>query len=355
MGKIREIAGAGAPMPGFDDGMVNVAGPIRAMAESPVNEAMGARADGARGGGNRRNGCRERRPVAGVGAISLGIPRPRAGGCFPEGPIGRYSRAGTPSVAAAVPETAADGVPAGKAERAARTMGMGRMGAGRVPGICPSPDESVADLRGRGPSDATCPHIRLDAAHIECGDAGRVRPTAPVAAVGAGPGGYGRRAGHPEGRARRARPRAREGALPTHRRLDRALPPQGGRGAGRGRADAPAHPDLPCGHRVGLRTDDVRGRADRGPRRRSRVVQVLPGGKSPIGMMGAAFSEMDGDRAGRRRFGDDPVGGAVEGAEVNGPAHAYGGAAAEHAAGIIALAAADNPIPGGKAAQHALE
>ena len=38
-------------------------------------------------------------------------------------------------------------------------------------------------------------------------------------------------------------------------------------------ADAPAHPDLPCGHRVGLRTDDVRGRADRGPRRRSRVVQ----------------------------------------------------------------------------------
>lgn len=58
MGKMREIAGDGAPMPGFDDGMVNVAGPIRAMAESPVNEAMGARADGAREGGNRRNGCR---------------------------------------------------------------------------------------------------------------------------------------------------------------------------------------------------------------------------------------------------------------------------------------------------------
>lgn len=210
MGKVREIAGAGAPMPGFDDGMVNVAGPIRAMAESPVNEAMGARADGARGGGNRRNGCRVRRPATGVGAISLGIPKPRAGGCSPEGLIGRCSRAGR-AVAAAVPETAADGVPAGKAERAARTMGMGRMGAGRVPGICPSPDESVADLRGRGPSDATCPCIRLDAAHIECGDAGRVRPTAPVAAVGAGPGGYGRRAGHPEGRARRARPRARGG------------------------------------------------------------------------------------------------------------------------------------------------
>lgn len=190
MGKIREIAGGGAPMPGFDDGMVDMAGPIRAMAEPPVNEAMGARADGAREGGNRRNGCRERRPVAGVGAIDLGIPRPRAGSCSPEGLIGRCSRAGR-AVAAAVPETAADGVPAGKARRAARTMGMDRMGAGRVPRICPSPDESVADLRGRDPSDATCPHIRLDAAHIECRDAGRARPTAPVAAIGAGPGGKG--------------------------------------------------------------------------------------------------------------------------------------------------------------------
>ena len=138
MGKVREIAGDGAPMPGFDDGMVDMAGPIRAMAEPPVNEAMGARADGARGGGNRRNGYRELR-------------------------------------------------------------------------------------------------------------------------------------------------------------------------------------------------------------RRSRVAQFLPGGKSPIGVMGAVFSGMDGDRAGRRRSGDDSIGGAVE------------GAAAEHAAGIIALAAADNPIPGGKAAQHALE
>lgn len=72
-------------------------------------------------------------------------------------------------------------------------------------------------------------------------------------------------------------------------------------------------------------------------------------------MMGAAFSEMDGDRAGRRRFGGDSIGGAVEGAEVNEPAHACEGAAAEHAAGIVELAAADDPIPGGKAAQHALE
>ena len=244
MGKVREIAGDGAPMPGFDDGMVDMAGPIRAMAEPPVNEAMGARADGARGGGNRRNGCRERKPVAGVGAIDLGIPKPRAGSHSPEGPIGRYPRADR-AVAAAVPETAADGVPAGKAERAARAMGTGRMGAGRVPRICPSPDESVADLRGRDPSDATCPHIRLDATHIECGDAGRARPTAPVAAIGAGPGGKGAPC---QASRRPCSPSAAPspwGGLPTRRRPDRALPPQGGRGAGRGRGRRPGPPGSP--------------------------------------------------------------------------------------------------------------
>ena len=63
-------------------------------------------------------------------------------------------------------------------------------------------------------------------------------------------------------------------------------------------------------------------------------------------MMGAVFSEMDGDRAGRHWFGDDSIDRAVEGAKVNEPARAYERTAAR----IIALAVADNPIPGGKAA-----
>lgn len=52
---------------------------------------------------------------------------------------------------------------------------------------------------------------------------------------------------------------------------------------------------------------------------------------------------------GRRWFGDDSIGRAVEGAKVNEPAHAYEGTAADHAARIIALVVADNPIPGWKA------
>ena len=60
-------------------------------------------------------------------------------------------------------------------------------------------------------------------------------------------------------------------------------------------------------------------------------------------MMGAVFSEMDEGWAGRRQFNEDPIGRAVEGAKVNAPA-------AEHAAGIIALVAAGNPVVGRKAA-----
>lgn len=84
-------------------------------------------------------------------------------------------------------------------------------------------------------------------------------------------------------------------------------------------------------------------RADRELTRRSRVVQVLPGRRSPIGTTGTVFSEMAGDGAGRRRFGDDSIGRAVE------------GTAAEYAARIIAPMVADDPIPGRKAAQHAPE
>ena len=90
-------------------------------------------------------------------------------------------------------------------------------------------------------------------------------------------------------------------------------------------AGAPAYLDFPYGHRVRLRADNVQGRTVRELRRRGRVVQVFPSRKSPIRMMGAVFAEMDEDWAGRRRLDDDSIGRAVEGAEVNAPAPAYGG------------------------------
>ena len=53
MDKIHEIAGGGALMPSFDDGMVNMAELIRVVAESLVNEIMYAQADEACEAGNR--------------------------------------------------------------------------------------------------------------------------------------------------------------------------------------------------------------------------------------------------------------------------------------------------------------
>lgn len=410
MDKIHEIAGDGALMPRFDDGMANMAELIRVMAESPVDEIMDARADEAREGGNRRNGHRGRKLATGVGTINLGIPKLRAGGYFPEDLIERCSRVDR-AVIAAVSEMAANGVPAGKVKRAARTMGIDRMSAGQVSRTCSSLDESVADLRERDLSDVTHPHVWLDATHIKRGDAGRVRSTAPVTAIGTGS--HGGRRSFPlsprargvdgatcvtsdaheglkraiqevfPGAARQRRivhlMRSAAGNAPTGRKKG-AVPgipkavsaerdpepvgepcqlataqiegfrPKAAEVPEEAEADAPAYLDFPCEHHVGLRADDVRERANRELRRRSRVVRVFPGRESLIRMMGAVFSGMDEDWAGRRWFGDDSIGRAVEGAEVNEPAHAYGGTAAEHAARIIALVVADNPIPGGKAA-----
>ena len=415
---MHEIAGGGAQMPRFD-AMVN-------MAESPVDEAMGAQADEACEAGNQRNGYRERRLATSVGAINLRIPKLRAGSHFPEDPIGRCSRAGR-AVVAAVSEMAADGASTRRVERAERSMGMGRMGSGQVPRMRSSLDDAVADMQQRDLSDVKYPYIWLDAAYIKRGGDGRVQSAAPVTAIGAGSAGHRRLLGldaidtesHDGWKSFLLSLRARgvDGVIcvtsDAHEGLKRAIrevfpgaarqrcvvhlmrdavgnaPTRRKRGAALGipkavfaerdpglvrepcqlateqiegfcpkaaevleeaEADAPAHPDLPCGHHAGLRADDARERADREPRRRSRVVQVFPSRKSPIGMMGAVFSEMDEDWAGRRRLDDDSIGRAVEGAEVNAPAPAHGGAGAGHAAGIIALVAADDPITGRKAA-----
>ena len=426
MDKMRGIAGDGAQMPRFDDGMVNMAELIRVMAESPVDEAMDAQADEACEAGNRRNGYRERRLTTSVGTINLRIPKLRAGSYFPEDLIERYSRADR-AVVAAVSEMVTNGVSTRKVKRVAQSMGIDRMSAGQVSRMCSSLDDAVADLQERDLSGARFPYIRLDATSIKCRDAGRVQSTALVTAIGAGSDGYRRLLGLDaidtesydgwKSFLLLLRARGVSGAIcvtgDAHEGLKRAIQEvfpgaawqrcivhlmrdaAGNAAARRKRgavlgilkavfaerdpglvrelhhlaieqidgfcpkaaelledaeADAPAHPDLPCGHHAGLRADDVQERANREPRHRSRVVQVFPSRKSPIGMMGAVFAEMDGEWAARRRLDDESMGRAVEGAKVNAPAPAYEGAATGHAARIIALVAADNPVPGRKAA-----
>ena len=159
-----------------------------------------------------------------------------------------------------------------------------------------------------------------------------------------------RRAGHTEGRLRGTRPGAGAQLYQLAIGQIEGFCPAAAKLLEEAEADALAYLDFPYEHPVRLRTNNVQERANRELKRRSRVVQVFPSRKSLIRMMGAVFSEMDEDWVARRWFNDDSIGRAVEGAEVNAPAHAYEGTAAEHAARIIALVVADNPIPGRKEA-----
>lgn len=335
MDKMREIAGSGALMPRFNDGMANMAELIRVMTEPLVNEIMDTRADDARESCNRRNGYRERKLATSVGTIALRIPKLRAGSYFPEDLIERFSRMDR-AVIAAVSEMAANGVSTRKVKRVAQGVGMGRTSASRVSKMCLSLDESIADRRERDLSDVIHPYPgdawQRRIAHLMCSAAGNA-PTRQKkdAVLGNLKAAFAER---DPGLVR---------APPARHRPDRGPLPQGGRGLEEAEADALTYLNFPHELGVRLRTKNVRERADRKLKRASRVVQVFPSRKSLIRMMGAVLTEMDEDWAGRRWFSNDPIGRATK------------GTAAEEAPGIIALAVADNPIPGRKAAWHALE
>lgn len=109
-------------------------------------------------------------------------------------------------------------------------------------------------------------------------------------------------------------------------------------------ADALAHLDFPYAHHRWLRTDNVQERANREPKRRSRVAQVFPSRRSLIRMLGAVFSEMDEDWASRRWFTEESIAQAISPTKSKAPAPAYDGTAEEHARRIIDVVVADNPI-----------
>lgn len=113
------------------------------MAESLVNEIMGAQAEDACGEGNQRNGYRERDLVTSVGAIRLHIPELRRGSFFPEDLPVRYSRADG-AVIAAESEMVANGVSMRKVEGAAARMEIDRMGSSQASRICETPDDAEA-------------------------------------------------------------------------------------------------------------------------------------------------------------------------------------------------------------------
>jgi hypothetical protein len=96
-------------MPRFGDGFINLQEALGQLAESVVNEIMGAGADQLCGAaGNSRNGCRERKLATCVGTLTLKIPKLGVGSSFPDDAIERYQRVDR-AIVAAVSEMYATG------------------------------------------------------------------------------------------------------------------------------------------------------------------------------------------------------------------------------------------------------
>ena len=109
-------------------------------------------------------------------------------------------------------------------------------------------------------------------------------------------------------------------------------------------ADVLAYLDLPYAHHRRLRTNNVLERANRELKRRSRVVRVLPFGRSLIRMLGAVLSEMDEDWASRRWFTEESIAMAASPARAAPAAPSYDGTAEGRARRIIEVVVADNPV-----------
>ena len=164
----------------------------RVLLETMVNAVMDAQADALReDGANVRNGYRERGLVTSVGAITMRIPKLRAGTYFPEGIIERYSRVDR-AVAAAVAEMYQNGVSTRKVQKVAEKMGISRLSADQASAICRSLDDEVAALAGRTFEDLELPYLFLDATYVKCRRDGRVQSTAVVTAIACGSDGVRR-------------------------------------------------------------------------------------------------------------------------------------------------------------------
>lgn len=134
---------AATEMPRFADGSINLQEVLRQLAESVVNEVMGAEADQlCEATGDSGNGYRERMPATCVGTLTLRASKLRSGSFFPEDVLERYQRVDR-AVAAAVAEMCATGASTRKVQRVAAAMGIERMSRDQAGAICAGLDSEV--------------------------------------------------------------------------------------------------------------------------------------------------------------------------------------------------------------------
>ena len=129
-------------MPRFDDGAIDMQELLRRLAEQVVNAVMDAEADQlCGGGGNSRNGYRERSLATCVGTLTLRIPKLRSGSFFPEDVLERYQRVDR-ALVAAVAEMYATGTSTRKVQRVAEKIGVSRLSKDQVSAIASSLDQA---------------------------------------------------------------------------------------------------------------------------------------------------------------------------------------------------------------------
>jgi putative transposase len=178
-------------MPRLEDGMLDLRELGRTLVETLVDETMGAQADMLCEDDNARNGYRERKPMTSAGEITMRIPEPGIGTCFPEGMVNRCSRTDR-AVATAISEMYTCGVSTGKVAKVAAKLGVERMSASQVPRICATLDTEAAELQQRCFPDTGFPYLWLDATYLKCRDGGHVESMAIVTAIACGGDGYRR-------------------------------------------------------------------------------------------------------------------------------------------------------------------
>lgn len=193
MSSIADVTiAAAAEMPRFEDGFINLQEVLRQLAESIVNEIMGAEADQLCGAtGNSRNGYRERRLKTCVGTLTLRIPKLRTGSFFPDDVIERYQRVDR-AIVAAVSEMYATGTSTRKVQRVAQAMGIERLSKDQVSAICEHLDSEVEELVTRPLGASRTPYLWIDATYVKCRRERRVASTAVVTAIGCDEDGWRR-------------------------------------------------------------------------------------------------------------------------------------------------------------------
>ena len=172
-------------LPKIDNNKLNLNEIARRLVEDLLNELMSIQADElCETLGTTRNGYRDRGLIAGIGEITLHVPKLREGTYFPDDIIEKWSRTDT-ALAAAICEMWVQGVSNRKVEKVVSNLGIEKMSRSKVSRLCKFLDEDIEALRKSDLSEYEWPYLWLDATYFPCRSSGFVKSTAIVTAIAA--------------------------------------------------------------------------------------------------------------------------------------------------------------------------